>query len=544
MTMRKEPVIFVIGCTGTGKSDLGVAIAKKYGGEVISVDSMQFYRGLDIATNKITEEETEGIPHHMMSFLDPSEPATYNIHAFRETTLKLIQEIRSRSKLPIIVGGTTYYAESILYENNLIETTSSECPDDLASSSSSHSSTTEYPEDVSNQELWEELRKVDEKSALLVHPNNRYRIQRALQIFRDTGIPKSKFVEKQKASKCVDLGGRLRFDSSLVIYMDASPEVLEERLDGRVDKMIKMGLKRELNDFYEEGDHCFNVSASKPFLGWQKYSNISATLYRSLAHLPWNQSDVDENAAILAYNGQLWNQKLLHQVKLNAIWRTLRASRDAAFSVREQAGHTLKFSLENAVAVDTRDRPILASRGILARFAQEYAGVFGDASFVKNTLDLQAAAPLPLGFVLAASFQARHLKGLGDREVHLLDRCYLGGQQDVRGFGLNTIGVKADNSCLGGGASVAGVVHLYRPLIPPNMLFAHAFLASGSVASVHAKNVVQQLQETQRVSAGVGLAFVFKSIFRLELNYTYPLKYVLGDSLLPGFHIGAGVNFL
>ncbi|CAO4371669.1 unnamed protein product [Caenorhabditis nigoni] len=156
-----------------------------------------------------------------------------------------------------------------------------------------------------------------------------------------------------------------------------------------------------------KGDHCFNISALKPFLGWQKYSNVSATLYRSLAHMPWNQSDVDENAAILAYNGQLWDQKLLHQVKLNAIWRTLRATRDAAFSVREQAGHTLKFSLENAVAVDTRDRPILASRGILARFAQEYAGVFGDASFVKNTLDLQAAAPLPLGFILAASFQAK-----------------------------------------------------------------------------------------------------------------------------------------
>uniref|UniRef100_A0A1I7TWP2 Bac_surface_Ag domain-containing protein n=1 Tax=Caenorhabditis tropicalis TaxID=1561998 RepID=A0A1I7TWP2_9PELO len=293
-----------------------------------------------------------------------------------------------------------------------------------------------------------------------------------------------------------------------------------------------------------KGDHCFNISAIKPFLGWQKYSNVSATLYRSLAHMPWNQSDVDENAAIFTYNGQQWNQKLLHQMKLNAIWRTLRASRDAAFSVREQAGHTLKFSVENSVAVDTRDRPILASRGILARWATEYAGVFGDASFLKNTLDLQAAAPLPLGFILAASVQAKHLRGLGEREVHILDRCYLGGQQDVRGFGLNTIGVKADNSCLGGGASLAGVVHLYRPLIPPNMLFAHAFLASGSFASVHARNPIQQLQDSQRVSAGLGLAFVFKSIFRLELNYTFPLKYVIGDCLLPGFHIGAGVNFL
>ncbi|CAI5446634.1 unnamed protein product [Caenorhabditis angaria] len=293
-----------------------------------------------------------------------------------------------------------------------------------------------------------------------------------------------------------------------------------------------------------KGDHCFNVSAIKPFLGWQKYSNISASLYRSLAYLPWNQSNVDENAAILAYNGQLWNRRLLHSVKLNAIWRTLRATNDAAFSVREQAGHTLKFSLENSIAADTRDRPILATKGILARVAQEYAGIFGDASFVKHTLDLQAAAPLPFKFILAASLQAKSLKGLGEREVHILDRCYLGGQQDLRGFGLNTIGVKADQSCLGGGAALAGVVHLYRPLFPPQMLYAHAFLATGSVASIHAKNPIQQLQDTQRVSAGVGLTFVFKNIFRLELNYTHPLKYVFGDSIHRGFHIGAGVHFM
>lgn len=248
--MRKDPIIFVIGCTGTGKSDLGVAIAKKYGGEVISVDSMQFYRGLDIATNKITEDEAEGIPHHMMSFLNPSDSSNYNVHQFKEATLDLIQKIRSRSKIPIIVGGTTYYAESVLYENNLIETTSksrtsSESSDDVKDSESDDVT-------ISNEELWAELRKIDEKSALLLHPNNRYRVHRSLQIFRETGIPKSELVENQKSDDTVDLGGRLRFDDSLVIYMDATPEVLEERLDGRVDKMIKLGLKRELSEFYEE----------------------------------------------------------------------------------------------------------------------------------------------------------------------------------------------------------------------------------------------------------------------------------------------------
>ncbi|CCD66664.1 C2H2-type domain-containing protein [Caenorhabditis elegans] len=257
--MRTDPIIFVIGCTGTGKSDLGVAIAKKYGGEVISVDSMQFYKGLDIATNKITEEESEGIQHHMMSFLNPSESSSYNVHSFREVTLDLIKKIRARSKIPVIVGGTTYYAESVLYENNLIETNTS---DDVDSKSrtSSESSSEDTEEGISNQELWDELKKIDEKSALLLHPNNRYRVQRALQIFRETGIRKSELVEKQKSDETVDLGGRLRFDNSLVIFMDATPEVLEERLDGRVDKMIKLGLKNELIEFYNEHAEYINHS--------------------------------------------------------------------------------------------------------------------------------------------------------------------------------------------------------------------------------------------------------------------------------------------
>ncbi|KAK6740544.1 hypothetical protein RB195_008791 [Necator americanus] len=292
-----------------------------------------------------------------------------------------------------------------------------------------------------------------------------------------------------------------------------------------------------------KGDHSFNLSFSKPFLGWQKYSNISASLFRAISYLPWNHSNCEENAIILGYNGQI-TRKILHQIKFNTMWRTLRATDDSAFSVREHAGHTMKFSMENAIAFDSRDRPILASKGILARLTQEYAGPFGDSSFIRHQLDLQAAAPLPLGLILSASAQLKNVKGLGDREIHLLDRTYLGGQQDVRGFGLNTLGVRSENSCLGGGAAACGVLHVYRPLFPPQMFFAHAFVSAGSVAPVRSRNILRDLQDSQRVSVGLGVAFIFRNIFRLEVNYVAPIKHCVGDCQSTGVHIGCGVNFL
>ncbi|VDK48410.1 unnamed protein product [Cylicostephanus goldi] len=149
-----------------------------------------------------------------------------------------------------------------------------------------------------------------------------------------------------------------------------------------------------------KGDHSFNIAFSKPFLGWQKYSNASTfyevnlistqSCFRAISYLPWNHSNCEENAIILGYNGQI-TRWILHQIKFNTMWRTLRATEDSAFSVREHAGHTMKFSVENALAFDTRDRPILASKGILARVTQEYAGPFGDSSYIRHQLDLQTA---------------------------------------------------------------------------------------------------------------------------------------------------------
>ncbi|MFH4980347.1 hypothetical protein AB6A40_007056 [Gnathostoma spinigerum] len=293
-----------------------------------------------------------------------------------------------------------------------------------------------------------------------------------------------------------------------------------------------------------KGDQSFYLSFFKPFLGWQKYSNISLAAYRSLAYLPWIKVNIEENGMVAQYNGQLWNRKLLHAVKLNTIWRKMSPTDATSFSVREYAGHSMKCSLENTLAYDTRDRALLATRGLLLRLSQEYAGSLGDASFVKHQFDAQAAAPLILGAILSASFRFATLHALNNRSIHVLDRIYLGGPHDVRGFDLNTIGPRDGASCLGGAASYCAAVHIYRPLVPANMLYAHIFASNGAVASVTSNNRFEYMRDAQRITGGIGLSFVFRNIVRLELNYVFPLRFVPGDLCSTGVQFGAGINFL
>lgn len=110
-----RPLVVVLGSTGSGKTKLSVEICKRFNGEVISTDSMQIYEGLDIATNKVTPEESCGIPHHMISFLDPLTLGFTVVH-FRNRAVKIINELHAKNKLPVIVGGTNYYNEAILWK--------------------------------------------------------------------------------------------------------------------------------------------------------------------------------------------------------------------------------------------------------------------------------------------------------------------------------------------------------------------------------------------------------------------------------------------
>ncbi|XP_052440872.1 tRNA dimethylallyltransferase isoform X4 [Carassius gibelio] len=219
-------LVVILGATGTGKSKLAIEIGKRLNGEIISADSMQVYKGLDIITNKVTEEEQAQCPHHMISFVDPL-------------------DMHHRQKLPIIVGGTNYYIESILWKV-LINSGGSESEKGVASESK-----TEL-EKLGGPELHRWLKEVDPDMAAILHPHDARKIARSLQVFMDTGVPHSRLLEEQRGQDgggC--LGGPLRFQNPCIFWLHCKTNALDERLDKRVDQMLSLGLIDELKDFHQ-----------------------------------------------------------------------------------------------------------------------------------------------------------------------------------------------------------------------------------------------------------------------------------------------------
>ncbi|XP_059412604.1 tRNA dimethylallyltransferase isoform X4 [Carassius carassius] len=219
-------LVVILGATGTGKSKLAIEIGKRLNGEIISADSMQVYKGLDIITNKVTEEEQAQCLHHMISFVDPL-------------------DMHHRQKLPIIVGGTNYYIESLLWKV-LINPGGSESEKGVASESK-----TEL-EKLGGPELHRWLKEVDPDMAAILHPHDARKIARSLQVFMDTGVPHSRLLEEQRGQDgggC--LGGPLRFQNPCIFWLHCKTNALDERLDKRVDQMLSLGLIDELKDFHQ-----------------------------------------------------------------------------------------------------------------------------------------------------------------------------------------------------------------------------------------------------------------------------------------------------
>lgn len=222
-----EKVIVVVGPTGVGKTKMGVALAKYFDGEVISGDSMQIYKTMDIGTAKVTKEETEGIVHHLVDIKNPDE--SYSVKEFQEEVRLKIKDISSRGKIPIIVGGTGLYIKAALYDY------------EFSDSQVDHNVYVEKYKNYTNEELYNYLKTIDELTAKELHPNNRQRVLRAIAIYESTGIKKSETLAKQNHEMIYDA----RF-----IGLTLPRDILYERINQRVDLMVKAGLLQEIDRLF------------------------------------------------------------------------------------------------------------------------------------------------------------------------------------------------------------------------------------------------------------------------------------------------------
>ncbi|GBB86451.1 hypothetical protein RclHR1_12890006 [Rhizophagus clarus] len=228
----QKGIVAIVGTTGVGKSDLGVQLAKTLQGEIINGDSMQVYKGLDIITNKIPLNERENIPHHLIDFLEPHQE--YRVTDFTKDALQIIDDIHNRHGVPIIVGGTNYYIQSLLWNNSLIDI------DDNESNIEDKEILNAEPKIV-----YERLQEVDPVMASKWHWNDTRRVRRSLQVYLETGKPHSEWIKQQNLPEVK--ASSLRFPRTCIFWLYSDLKVLDNRLDARIDKMIKSGLFEEIN---------------------------------------------------------------------------------------------------------------------------------------------------------------------------------------------------------------------------------------------------------------------------------------------------------
>lgn len=239
---QRQKLIVLIGPTAVGKTRLSIELAKKFNGEIISGDSMQIYKGMDIGTAKITREEMEGVPHHLIDIKEPDE--SFSTAEFQELVRKKISEISSRGKMPMIVGGTGLYIQSVIFDYHFTEAPS----DPVFRRSLEEEAETKGQEFVHGK-----LKEVDPESASRIHPNNVRRVIRALEIIHCTGKTAGELQENQSPE--------LLYDTAIIgLTMDR--EMLYNRINLRVDLMMEQGLLGEVKYFYEKGlKDCQSIQA-------------------------------------------------------------------------------------------------------------------------------------------------------------------------------------------------------------------------------------------------------------------------------------------
>lgn len=231
-----RPLVVIVGTTGVGKSDLAVHLARYLNGEVINGDSMQVYTGLNVITNKMPQAERKGVPHHLMDFLIPRQEFT--VKDFLSAATKTIDEIHARGNLPILVGGTNYYIQALIWKDGLTNSTH------VADAEQPLSPSQEAILDGPVERMFKELCRVDPTMATRWHPNDVRKIRRSLEVFYSTGQKHSDLIRST-----ADIGLRYR---TCIFWLYAKQTVLDDRLDRRVDSMIAQGLFDEISSLRKE----------------------------------------------------------------------------------------------------------------------------------------------------------------------------------------------------------------------------------------------------------------------------------------------------
>lgn len=231
---EKKPLIILTGPTAVGKTDLSLLLAKKVTGEIISADSMQVYKKMDIGTAKIMPEEMDGVRHHLIDILDPSED--FNVVLFKKYALAAMDEIYSRNHIPIITGGTGFYIQALLYDINF---------DENDGDMSYRHELEELAAAYGVSKLHDMLKAVDPDSAAAIHENNVKRVIRALEFYKKTGKQISKHNEEERA--------RTSPYNFAYFVLNNSRDVLYNRIDRRVDIMLENGLVDEVKALMDQG---------------------------------------------------------------------------------------------------------------------------------------------------------------------------------------------------------------------------------------------------------------------------------------------------
>ena len=223
----KQKLVILTGPTAVGKSKLSIELAKRIGGEIISADSMQVYKYMNIGTDKISKEKMGGVPHHLIDFLEPTQD--FNVFMFQKLVKEKISEIAERGNVPILVGGTGFYIQAVLYDIDFTETDEDD---------EYRIALEKRAEDEGAHVLFEELKQVDPESAEIIHENNVKRVIRALEYYKKTGKPISEHNKEQHEKSSP-------YDFRYFVLTD-DRKTLYSRIDKRVDQMMEDGLLEEV----------------------------------------------------------------------------------------------------------------------------------------------------------------------------------------------------------------------------------------------------------------------------------------------------------